>query len=156
MGLRVRFMGLRFMRIPCIEEVLYGVVFRKTDKGSEPETESRIRRMVDLSIDIMDQKISEWLFEFRYWPPERGIPNPALIFFSLGNALKLHISKDTKLSLVVNNERIFQILKRYDHALSFRGELSVILYDFEKKEFVEECYLSNYYEEKTERELYIV
>ena len=133
-----------------------GVVFKKKDIDLELEAGNLAYRMIDLPIEIMNQKISEWLFMFRYAPPEKMGLNPAFIFASLGYALRLHPSKDTKLSLVINSERVFQILKRYDHALAFKGELSVILYDSEKKEFVEECYLSNYFDEKTERELYIV
>ena len=58
--------------------------------------------------------------------------------------------------MVVNSKRIFDMLKRYKHGLAFRGELSVIYYDSEKQSFVDEYYLSNYYEEDYNREIYII
>ena len=56
---------------------------------------------------------------------------------------------------MVNDRFVFEHLKRYDHSLSIRGEVSVILFDQDNKMIGGEFYLSNYHEEDISKEIYI-
>ncbi len=60
-----------------------------------------------------------------------------------------------KYSLVTNDPVTFSYLKRYEHAMAFRGELSVILIDAEANEILKEVYLSNYYLNDYSDEFYL-
>lgn len=124
-----------------------GFVFRKENEG--------VARLInDLTIDLIDQPIEHWMFDFKYWTNS----NHAFMSIDrmLGEALMIGMTDETKLTFIVNDHTGYQRLKRYDHKLSYRGELSVVFYDYDKKKFVEEVYLSNYYEGDRSREVYLV
>lgn len=129
-----------------------GIMFRV----SEDNTERRISHRPDLFLEIADSPLNEWIFEFMYWHSDNRGPSAMMIWLSIAQALRMEMKKNTKYSMVVNSKRIFDMLKRYKHGLAFRGELSVIYYDSEKQSFVDEYYLSNYYEEDYNREIYII
>ncbi len=121
-----------------------GIMFRKgvfTDirRGPAPG---------DVVIEVVDQPINNWYFDFRH-----GSRDPA---FLLGLVAMMNIKPDEKITYVLDEIHFFQRLKRYDHALSLRGELSVAFFDPEKNEIVEEVYLSNYFEGDRSREVYLV
>ncbi len=109
----------------------------------------------DLVIQTMDLPIATWCFEFRYYSTKTVNKSWTNIYATLGSLLILPCKSDTKLSLVVNSDFVFQKLVRFDHALSFRAELSVVLVDIEKGKIVDEIYLSNYYEGDRSREVYM-
>ncbi len=128
-----------------------GIAFKKSDY----ELEYRPGSGIDLVVDVMDQGVSRWAFDFKLLRESRFV-NTLALFATIGNALKLNIDKQTKLSFVFNDRKAVQILRRYEHAMSFRGELSVILFDLRKGELVEEFYLSNYYLDDHSREIYLI
>ncbi len=128
-----------------------GIAFRKSDY----ELEYRPGSGVDLVIDVMDQGISRWAFDFKLLRESRFV-NTMALFATIGNALKLNIDKQTKLSFVFNDRRAVQVLRKYEHAMSFRGEVSVILYNMSEGELVEEFYLSNYFLDDHSREIYLI
>lgn len=132
-----------------------GIMFRKKDDLEVNEFHGRTYRP-NLEIEIMNQKIRDWWFVFMMFPTERPHPSTHLLFQAMGYALKMRFNADTKLTYVVNSKQTFQFFQRYDHGLAFKGELSIILYDIDKKEFIDELYLSNYYEEDRCRELYLI
>ncbi len=109
----------------------------------------------DLDIEIMDQSIKNWKFEFKFIPEGKKLYNPTMIYSALGLALRITVNSETKLTIVINSEELFQKFKKFEHSLAFRGELSMVLYDSSSKRFVDEFYLANYYEGDNSREVYL-
>ncbi len=108
-----------------------------------------------LFIQTMDSPIKEWIFEYKYFNDRYRRPMPDRIFTMLGMILRRPLNDTTKLSVVVNNKFAFQMLERYDHALSVRGEVSAILVNTDKGIIENEVYLSNYYDGDRSREVYL-
>ena len=70
--------------------------------------------------------------------------------------MTFNVDSDTKLTLVVNDDSVFEKISQMAYSIAFRGELSVALYDIEKKCFLEEKYLSNYQKEDHSKEFYLI
>ncbi len=132
-----------------------GMMFRKKDEEEVKELYGGGNRP-DLEIAIMDQKIKDWAFEFIWFPQERHYPGMHFLFHAMGYALKMRFHEGMKLTYVINSKQTFQYFERFDHALSFRGELSILLYDSDENRFVDEVYLANYHEEDRSKELYLI
>ncbi len=129
-----------------------GILFKKGDMENGPRSFS----LIDLDLLLIQQSVKEWDINFMFYLPEDSMFYPGRIFTRLGFLLQMETVELKKISVVTNSDEVYQYLKRYDHKLPYRGELSVILYDSEKKEFVDERYLSNYHEGDTSKEIYIV
>ena len=110
----------------------------------------------DLIIEIVDNPIKTWMFEIKHTPSGFGGMGLSSIFMRLGYYLRLDVPDNMKLSLVIDDERTFNYFKEKVKSLAFRGEVSIILYSPEKRAFIDEVYLSNYYLEDTSREIYLV
>lgn len=139
----------------CISQVYTalvekGILFKKGDMENGPFS------LIDLDLLLIQQSVKEWDINFMFYLPEDSMFYSGRIFTRLGYLLQMETVELKKISVVTNSEKGFQYIKRYDHKIPYRGELSVILYDSEKKEFVDECYLSNYHEGDTSKEIYIV
>ncbi len=109
----------------------------------------------DLCVDMLDGNIKRWFFELKYIPDNGHRISRMMLDDLYEKLLMSKPDEETKISIVINNEQIFQRLKCCEHGFAYRGELSVIYYDGEKKELVEECYLSNYCEGDVTREIYL-
>ena len=107
----------------------------------------------DLALELIEQPISEWLFEFRYLPFDRISRMDA--YLALGRTMLINLKDTSKLTYVTNNVNLFQFLKRFDHSVSYRGEISVALIDIENMVITEECYLANYHEGDRGREIFL-
>lgn len=141
----------------CISQVYTalvekGILFKKGDM------ENGLRSFSHINLDLLliQQSVKEWDINFMFFLPEPIRFFSSRIFTRLGYLLQMETDELKKISIIINSETGFQYIKRYDHKMPYRGELSVILYDSEKKEFVDECYLSNYHEGDTSKEIYIV
>ena len=130
-----------------------GVLFKKV----QPDADVFKRRFrPDLAINIFDKPINVWMFEIIHWTGTISSARSTSFFMRLGNYLRLETRDDLKLSIVINDEKAFDGIKEYNHSLAFRGELSVILYNPEKRIFTDEVYLSNYNVGDASREIYLV
>lgn len=141
----------------CISQVYTalvekGILFKKGDMENGPRRSS----LIDLDLLLVQQSVKEWDINFMFFLADPSRVFSGRIFTRLGCLLQMETDELKKISIIINSETGFQYIKRYDHKLPYRGELSVILYDSEKKEFVDECYLSNYHEGDTSKEIYIV
>ena len=122
-----------------------GIVFKKRPPD--------LATGMDLMLDIIDQPIKKWFFEFVFLR-EKTYP-PDFLFRYFGRMLWMQTVEDTKVSIVTNNDIVYQFARRYEHRLNYRGEMSVILYDTAQKKYIEECYLANYVKEDLSREIYL-
>jgi hypothetical protein len=113
----------------------------------------------DMKLDIEMGRIREWWFVVRYfWESKNnryGV-SPMNIRIALTNMLFLHPTKETKISIVVNNIGVYEYLIKRANEMPYRSELSVILVDEEKQEVTAEKYLSNYFFEDHGEEFYLV
>ena len=126
-----------------------GIVFKRE--------EVMIRKMgpEGLYIQLFEQPIKDWMFNYRYSFGKGSGVNISRIEMMLGNAMLTVLDKDIKLSYVVNDSKLYQYLERYDHRLPIKGEVSVILFDQETKLLIDEFYLSNRIEGDRTKEVYL-
>ena len=113
----------------------------------------------DLTVVISEKNITRWNFEFRYY--EDHMFRDEVVFVPrhereiLRELIFIEPQEDTKLSLVLNNKAYFKRILTYKDKLSFRGELSVLLFDKDSSSIVKEEYLSHYHLGDTSREFYL-
>ncbi len=109
----------------------------------------------DLVFSIDRGRIRIWKILFSC-TPNAGRYNRESAFVYFSRFLKYPNTKEMKFSLVTNDASSFAYFKSYEHALAFRGDLSVILVDIEVREILSEVYLSNYFLNEYDDEFYIV
>ena len=109
----------------------------------------------DLSIEITDQRIKQWDFDFKHVPNDMQ-KAPLRIFENLAFILRRHFSDQQKVSVIINNWRAYQMLERYEHRMPIRGEVSVLYYNEKSERIEDEIYLSNYVDGDYSREIYLV
>ena len=113
-----------------------------------------IETVADMRIQLEDEKVKEWFCLFKDCSERRhlylDIPRWVGRFFLIPS------KPDRKLSIVVNSEDAYQKICMYKDAMSYRGELSVILIDDKKAELISETYLANYDLGDTSKEIYLV
>ena len=98
----------------------------------------------DLLLSIDKGRIRTWKIQFLCTPDgERYTRMNATMLF--GRFLTYPDTKEMKFSVVTNDPASFAYFKKYEHALAFRGDLSVILVDINVQEILDEVYLSNYF-----------
>ena len=128
-----------------------GTLFRKI--GADTSKISQI----DLTIELIDNPIKRWMFYFKRFKDRiGGRPIMGTEDMLLSKSIRFSYTEDNKYSFVINDSSLFKALKKKEHALPIRGELSVVLFDEESDTFVEECYLSNYNEGDESKEIYLV
>ena len=120
-----------------------GFAFQKTTDGN-------------LSVELIHQDISYWSFETQYYPEDHGDSWVNNVFQLIAKTLCYKYDDTSKISIIINHERTFEIMRRYEHALAFRGELSLVLFDAKEQKFVDEFYLSNYVEGDQSKEIFLV
>ena len=64
--------------------------------------------------------------------------------------------RERKISLVITDKKGFDMICGYKDKLSYRGDLSIILVDYESLSVVREEYLAHYDPDKTDSEFYII
>ncbi len=128
-----------------------GMIFKKM-AGDDVAS----NRRADLEIELIDQPVNKWIFEVKYYPKVEFGNRLREIYFALGQLVTFNVDSDTKLTLVVNDDSVFRKISQMAYSIAFRGELSVALYDIEKKCFLEEKYLSNYQREDHSKEFYLI
>lgn len=108
----------------------------------------------DLLLSIDKGRIRAWEIHFLCTPEgERYTRMNASFYFS--RFLRDPNTKEMKFSIVTNDPSSFAYFKRYEHALAFRGDLSVIFVDINVQEVLSEVYLSNYYLDDYSDEFYM-
>lgn len=127
-----------------------GIAYTKLDQFGDDW-----RLYQDLALNIQDQVISKWYFEYKYFAPGESISDHR-IWMALTNILRKKLPEDAKQSIVLNNKEVYKRLIKYAGELPYRGELSIILMDIEESAVIDETYLSHYYEEDYSKEIYIV
>lgn len=101
-------------------------------------------RRNDLLLSIDKGRIRTWKIQFICTPNgERYMRMNVTMLFS--RFLTYPNTKEMKFSVVTNDPSSFAYFKKYEHALAFRGDLSVILVDINVQEILDEVYLSNYF-----------
>lgn len=101
---------------------------------------------VDLIVKVTDPQINEWWFEFKcisypelnYHPGRNPMANRQL----LSRFLFKEPDPGRKISIVVNDEEVFK--KWINYKLSLKADLSVILISLDRREVLDEVYLSHY------------
>lgn len=112
-------------------------------------------RRNDLRLSIDRGRIRTWKIQFMCSPDgARYTRMNATMLFS--RFLNYPNTKEMKISVVTNDPSSYAYFKRYEHALAFRGDLSVILVDVNVQEILSEIYLSNYFLDDYSDEFYIV
>ena len=109
------------------------------------------RKAVDFSVSVQQGRIKAWNFEAKYiddCSAEHKFSQRLIMMF--GQLMLQAPDPEQKMTIVVNSEDFFTRLKGFVGRIPYRGDLSVILYDYEKGAFMEEKYLSHYYEDETE------
>lgn len=138
--------------------VIYTALVEKNLMFKRINHEDGTRRgYMDLEIELFENPIKTWTFIFRHMP--KGRPHQMdldRLYAMMGGALTFPVSPERKHTIVVDNQKLFDEWKKYERSLSFRGELSIALFDFNEKEFKEEIYLSNYELNDTSKEIYLV
>ena len=135
----------------CISLFNKGVMFQRATESAS----NTIRN--DLVIDISNQKIIKWTFDFGWVPEERKIPIMSMFRSRLfENAALINLDEKAKYTFVVNNEKAYQYLKRYEKAVGIRGEVSVAYFSSAEKKIVDEFYLANYKLGDQTKEIYLI
>lgn len=111
------------------------------------------RNSLLIEMDDPNTRIKRWLFRCRLFS-ESHAPIYYRIYDMLGSLLFQPLKSDDKLTIVINDRRIYDKLKESERTLQFRGELSVIYMGMNDDE-IQETYLSNYKEGDTSSEIYL-
>lgn len=121
-----------------------GHPFEPIVKGSEGYNQAYMRS--DFSIRTQRGETKEWFFDIKY--VTGGFQN----FFTKMMAYLIAFAPDAhrKVSVVLNDPVIYERLKGYAGKLSYRGDLSIILFDEENLRFTEEKYIAHYDEKQSE------
>ena len=105
----------------------------------------------DLDITIENHNVSHWYFEIKM------VTENHLKFarHRIRNDIAYLIMRfapdpTVKVSIVYDNQEVYEYLKRYAGQISYKGELSVICVDREKNRIIGETYLSHYYDDGEE------
>lgn len=109
----------------------------------------------DLLLSIDKKRIKKWIIQF-ISVSEGNQYGRMNVFMLFGRFLKYPDTKDIKFSIVINDPLSFAYFKKYEHAIAFRGDLSVILVDINAENILDELYLSNYFLDDYGDEFYIV
>lgn len=116
----------------------------------------------DLILEISQQIISEWWIDFRYFNKKYTdqsfgrVHRRTQVLRMLSILFMAPPDSKRKLSLVINDEGVFDELAKMAGNIAYRGDLSIILINEEEYVIEKEIYLSHYWEEQTDSEFYIV
>ena len=100
----------------------------------------------DLILFVDLPPIKHWCFDIYYISEPIITPNRWL-FRILGKVAATTSDCERKVSVVINDEKLFSYIKKYQGKISYRGDLSVILVKLEDLS-TEEFYLSHFDEEE--------
>ena len=132
-----------------------GLVFYALAKAGMAFSNEISDERANLLLSIDKGRIRTWKIHFLCTPDgERYTRANATMLF--GRFLTYPDTKEMKLSVVTNDPSSFAYLKKYEHALAFRGDLSVILVDINVQEILDEVYLSDYFLDDYSDEFHLV
>lgn len=124
-----------------------GIVFR-------PEVDKSKRLMqneIDTYISIENQTIKEYILGYVYLDKD-DIKSEFIVENiarqSIERLMFLKSNERRKVSIVVNCEDIYNYLLQFKSAISYKGNLSIVLFDIDKVSVEKEDYLSLYSEDK--------
>ena len=124
-----------------------GIVFR-------PEVDKSKRLMtneIDTYITIENQDIEEYILGYVYLDKD-DINSDYIVENiarqSVERLLFIKSNEKRKVSIVVNSKEVYNYLLQYKGAMSYRGNLSIILFDLDKINIEREEYLALYDEDK--------
>lgn len=118
-----------------------GIVFRQNT-----ETDIRLfENQIDTYLDIDNQFFSQYII--RYLHVDMSSSDSEKLIEMTGRRIIEELvfsnpEKERKVSIVTDSKHAFEYLKRSAGKISFKGNLSIILLDTQKVEFVEESILS--------------
>ncbi len=137
--------GIKCVYLALVER---NILFRKI---CDDQT-TRNNNSINSRVELIDQPIKEWSFDFLYMSK----PSTTLFYIKIGKLATQEANDAVKQSIVVNNKDLFGQIKQDHSSLAYRGELSLLLYDSEKEELVEEIYLAHYDQGSKNKEIYLV
>lgn len=120
-----------------------GLVFQIIQTGGAELDEIHF----DTYVRLMNHGISDYLIRYAYISKEEGACLPLVnntIRGMVEELIFLKPSEARKVSIVTNHSDAFENLCTCKDRLSFNGELSVILFDFDKARLIKETYLAHY------------
>lgn len=118
-----------------------GIVFRQNT-----ETDIRLfENQMDTYLDIDNQSFSQYIIRYLYI--DMSLSDSEKLIEMTGRRIIEELvfsnpEKGRKISIVMDSKHAFEYLKRSAGKISFKGNLSIILLDTQKVEFVEESILS--------------
>ena len=157
--------------IGALTSMMAGILYRTlSEKGimfsSIQNVDWKALGIADMAIYVSQKPILEWWFDFDYLKhmPDRLNDNQddyhrrahRTIISQINELVFLEPRADRKVSIVINNLKIFRWAQKYVGKLSYRGDLSLILIDMESLSVTAEVYLSHYSDQDTSSEFYIV
>lgn len=101
----------------------------------------------DICVRLQDGSSTEWWFDFRKTSDRidiRRTPPFMFMYSIMGNYALLEPDKNRKLSTVLDDEMLFDILASYKGKTSYRGDLSIILIDPDEMCIKKEEYIAFY------------
>lgn len=106
----------------------------------------------DIALSIKNQGIKEWFFEIKYFKRNDVKNVDQIAKLIMGELTFIEPQKDRKITIVLNDEDLYNFFVDLKNAISYQGELSAILIDENSLSIVEETYLShfNYKDESLE------
>jgi hypothetical protein len=125
------------------------ILFKKNENADY------LHGIIDNSFKLLDAPYGTWDFVYMAMGEDDSLKRRSMVLSLIGNEMTRKAGPDTKLTVVVDNESIFEYFRRFDHNLSFQGELSMALYDAESRQITDEFYLANYTRGDRSRELYL-
>ncbi len=132
----------------------YGILASKKQMGvNENKTK------IDVAFDVANtgNKIKSWYFLFDGLVKKEDYEGVRYPFMILGNVLECGIiDANTKISYVIFEKQIFDLICEYRGRIPYRGEFSVVLVDLENEEIKDEVYLSHYEPEDTSNEVDLI
>jgi transcriptional regulator with XRE-family HTH domain len=135
-----------------ITSQIYTALFEK-EILSKKVNDDCDRRMYDLEIKLIDRPVESWFFSYLYFSPVRR-SDPGMLYKELGRIMTTDFGGG-KVTIVLNDPQVFEMFKTYERKLSFRGELSLLMYDMDLKMITGEYYLANAVEGDVSREIYL-
>ena len=116
----------------------------------ESETKS-----IDMVVQLNNNAINEWWIDYRHTIAYYHKYLQEFAFSILGKLAMQKPNKARKISLVLDDKKVYQYFKDLANIISFKGDLSVIFIDANDGEIVEEAYISHY-DDSPEREFFII
>ncbi len=147
----------RRQEIAAFESMMTGIIYRTLSEKGYRFTSSMNQYAIreyrpDMVIDIHNDCILEWWFEFKMIILEREENARMEARRILAKMVFITPKQERKISIVVNHKGVYDAMREYRDKLALRCDLSIILVDDKNMNIVDEVYLSHFdlYNSKSE------